>query len=287
MPHIKPFFHPDTSTFCYVVHDPKTLDAVVIDPVLDYYEASATLSHDFLDQILEHVRAHQLVVQLIIDTHCHADHFSGTHALKKLLKVKSAIGHGFKVVRDHFASVYDMTHELNRYEEPYDILVNHQQIFHAGALSIKAFCVAGHTPSCMAYLIDDALFCGDALFMPELGCGRCDFPGGSAGDLYDAITKNIYTLPNDTKILVGHDYPATGTKPRYETSVRESKNSNILMNINTLKKDFVTAREKKDKTLQYPKLLLAAMQVNILGGQLPLPAPNHQRYLKIPLSLRE
>lgn len=278
---VKPFFDKDTSTFSYVVYDEDTKDAVIIDPVLDFEPLSATVSFWSLGRLCDFVTDMGLKVQLVADTHAHADHMSGAHFLKKRLSVPSAIGEGFFKTRDYFANFYDI--DPQSYEPAYDLLLSHHQTLSVGSLTIKTLLTPGHTPTCAAYLIDDALFSGDAIFQEALGCGRTDFPGGSAQTLYRSITEQIFSLPDSVRIFVGHDYPKENGEPRADTSVLAAKKNNVIINETVTESQFVRKRQTRDLTLPLPRLLLLAMQVNILGGQLPKLGPRHA--LTIPLTV--
>ncbi len=268
---VKPFFHNDTKTFSYVVFDAQSLDAVIIDPVLDFDLVTQRISFEAVDQICDFLNQENLTPQLILDTHLHADHLSGAFFLKKRLDVKSAIGKNFLVSQDHFAKVYEITPE-----QSYDLLLDEKEIKLA-SLSLKTMFIPGHTASCAGYLFGDAFFCGDALFLPEMGCGRTDFPLGSAEDLYKSITQKIYKLPDNTRIFVGHDYPKD-ENAHSETSVLKSKNENILIPAQKSQEVFVAERNKRNENLTPPRLLHYALQVNICGGKLP------DKFYKIPTS---
>lgn len=267
---IKPFFHQDTKTFTYVVY--KDNDAVIIDPVLDFNQSSTTIGFNALDEIVAFIEKEHLEPKVVLDTHMHADHMSGAYYLKKRLKVKSAIGRNFLTSQEYFAKYFEMAVPKNAY----DILLE-EGTSSFGQIKVKTMFTPGHTPSCAAYLIEDALFSGDALFNPELGCGRCDFVGGSALDLYNSITKKIFAENPDTRIFVGHDYPKAG-EPKPETSVKATKEQNILINAKTSKEDFIEVRTKRDQSLSPPMLMPYAIQVNICGGKLP------EKFLKVPIS---
>lgn len=275
---IKTFFDNSTSTFTYVVYDPQSKDAIVIDPVVDFTPESGQFSLSGINEICNFINSQKLMVRLVTDTHVHADHITGTYFLKKRLGVESAIGQGFIQVQEHFAKRYQL--DMSQYERPYDHLLSHNQQLSLGTLRLKTLHTPGHTPSCCAYLIDDALFSGDALFKPEMGCGRTDFPGGCAQTLYRSITEQIYTLPDHTRIFVGHDYPKDGQEPQPQTSVFSSKTDNVLINQTTTEQDFVKERTDRDQSLAPPRLQLFCMQINILGGQLP-----DKNFLKIPITV--
>ncbi|MCA9507670.1 MAG: MBL fold metallo-hydrolase [Myxococcales bacterium] len=283
--HITPFFEHVTCTFSYVIHDQQTKDAVIIDPVLNFDAASGKISHDSTNKLKDFIRNNKLIPQLVLDTHVHADHMTGSFFVKKLFKIKSAIGEGFLSSQDYFRKIYET--DVASYELPYEHLLKNNEIINAGSIEIKALAVPGHTPSCTAYLIGNNVFSGDSLFQPNLGCGRADFPGGSAYDLFNSIKHQLYTLPDDTILWVGHDYPPTGETPKASTTILESKKHNRLIKADTKMEEFILQRENKDKTLNAPKLLLPSLQVNITGGQLPHKDQMGHRFLRIPLSIDE
>lgn len=268
---VKPFFHNDTKTFSYVVFDEQSLDAVIIDSVLDFELITQKISFEAIDQICDFLDKENLKTQLILDTHLHADHLSGAFYLKKRLNVKSAIGKNFLISQDYFAKTYEIAPEQN-----YDVLLDEKEE-KLSSINLKTMFIPGHTASCAGYLIGDAFFCGDALFLPEMGCGRTDFPLGSAEDLYKSITQKIYKLPDNTRIFVGHDYPKEG-HAQAETSVLKSKNENILIPAQKSQEIFVAERNKRNENLTLPRLIHYALQVNICGGKLP------EKFYKIPTS---
>jgi len=279
------FFDAATFTFSYIVFDPESRDAVIIDPVLDYDPLSAAISCTSLMRLRDYLEQSELRARLILDTHVHADHMTAAFYAKRLFNIPSAIGENFLSSQAYFARLFGLEDKLNSYEPAYDSLLKHKQIIKAGTLNIKTLLTPGHTPSCASFLIEEALFSGDALFQPELGCGRTDFPGGSAEVLYKSVKTIIYSLPENTKIYVGHDYPQSQDDPRCMTTVGECKRKNIMLDDQLSQEAFVSKRAQKDQSLQPPKLLLPAMQVNILGGQLPHAHQQGQRYLRLPLSL--
>jgi glyoxylase-like metal-dependent hydrolase (beta-lactamase superfamily II) len=279
---VKHFFHHETKTLSYIIYDNHSKDAVVIDPVLDFDQKTSTVSSVSLDQLCAHIESSRLNVHLIIDSHVHADHLSGAHALKKRLLVKSAIGEGFFNSQKYFSRFYDLNPA--EYEPAYDHYLSHHQSVNCGSLTIKVLLTPGHTPTCTSLLIEDAVFVGDTLFQPYLGCGRTDFPSGSASTLYESITKQLYTLPDHYRVFTGHDYPQNSDEPQYQTTIGHSKRSNIMLNATTSKDDFVRERQARDQTLSPPNLLVYAMQVNILGGQLPK-TPSGKHGLFMPLTV--
>ncbi len=274
---VEPFFHQDTSTFTYVVFDELTRDALIIDPVLDFDPISAKISDDSLQIIYSFIVENKLQTQLVLDTHIHADHLTGSYIAKKHLGVKSAIGRGFLLSQAYFSLLYQI--DPSAFEPAYDDYFSHQEERLCGSLKITTLFTPGHTPTCSSYLIGDRLFVGDVLFNPSLGCGRTDFPGGSAEDLYEAVDQQIFTLPDDIRILVGHDYPSENNLPLCQSTVLEQKHHNVMLNRNLTKAEFIAKREDRDQNLALPRLFFYAMQINLLGGQLP-----KDNFLKIPIT---
>lgn len=275
---ITPFFHQATSTFTYVVIDSRTHHALIIDPVLDLDAAGGTITCTSVKAVMDFVAQEKVSVQAIIDTHVHADHVTGAHLLRTHFGVPSVIGQGFFVTQQYFSSVYGCN--VHEYDVAYDVLLANRQDASFGSFALKALATPGHTPACTAILLEDALFSGDTLFQPTIGCGRADFPGGSAQHLFTSITRQIFPLPDHTRIFVGHDYPKGEQQPKAETSVLFSKKHNVMINEAVNEEQFVRERERRDKTLALPNLMLLAMQINILGGQMP-----KEPYLKVPLKV--
>ncbi|MFM6927126.1 MAG: MBL fold metallo-hydrolase [Bdellovibrio sp.] len=281
---IQHFFDPATSTLTYVVHDTKTLDAVIIDPVWDYDPATSKLSTKSLDQVVAYIKDNKLKPHYVMETHAHADHLSSSQLFKNIFPgIKVAIGERITEVQKIFKPVFNMPKDFNVSGADFDVLLKEGETFEVGSLKIKTFFTPGHTPACASYLIDDALFTGDSIFMPDSGTGRCDFPAGNAESLYDSVHGKIYNLPDSTRIFVGHDYQPNGRELKFETSVAEQKEKNIQLKAHTSKTEFVEFRTKRDATLSAPKLLLPSIQINIRAGHLPPPEDNGVSYIKLPL----
>lgn len=279
---VQKFYDTDTSTFTYVVYDKSTQDAIVIDPVLNFDPPSGALSEHSVQEVVHFIKSHHLKLHLILETHAHADHLSGAQVLKNIFP-SSLVGIGEKItiVQDYFNKVFNLDQKVQG-RPSFDFFIRNEERFSAGSLSILPIATPGHTPACMSYLIVDHLFTGDALFMPDSGTGRCDFPKGSADDLYESISR-LYQLPDETKVLVGHDYAPHGREVLFQTTIGESKRSNIQLKSTTSKNDFVSFRTARDKTLNAPRLLLPSLQVNIAAGHLPEAESNGVSYLKLPL----
>lgn len=282
---IKPFFDERTATLTYVVYDDETRDAVVIDPVLDYEAASSKIWTESSDVVRDFILGHELTLHLILETHAHADHLSGAQHLKSTFpEARLVIGQDIVQVQKIFKAVFGLPAGFATDGSQFDELIAPGSTISAGSLQISAIPVPGHTPACLAYQIEDAIFTGDAIFMPDLGTGRCDFPGGSASDLYHSIHEVLYTLPEETRMFVGHDYPK-GRDVAWETTVGAQKAHNVALPFGRCEDDFVAWRNKRDSTLNSPKLLFQSVQVNIDAGNLPDPDDNAVRYLKIPINV--
>ncbi|MAX67289.1 MAG: MBL fold metallo-hydrolase [Bacteriovoracaceae bacterium] len=281
---IKTFYDETTFTLTYVVSDEKTKDAVIIDPVLDFDAASGKIFTTSNKNVLTYVNNEKLNIHYILETHAHADHLSGAHELKNdLPQAKIGIHETIQKVQDVFKQVFNRK-DLKTDGSQFDVLFKSDEIIKAGSLEFKVIHTPGHTPACSSYLIDGNVFTGDALFMPDFGTGRCDFPAGSSEDLYQSVHEKLYKLPDDTKVYVGHDYQPGGRELEYQTTIGESKQSNIQLKQETTKEEFIEFRNKRDATLDAPKLLLPSIQVNIAAGELPESEDNGKRYLKLPLT---
>jgi glyoxylase-like metal-dependent hydrolase (beta-lactamase superfamily II) len=278
------FFDPATFTVTYVVHDPDTGDAIIIDPVLDFDPLAWRTSTKSIDQVRQYMSEKSLNAKYILDTHAHADHLSGMDVLREAFGAPTGIGEHITAVQKTFAGAFNMK-DFPSDGRQWDTLLKDGQKISAGSLDVEVVHTPGHTPACVTYAVGDSLFTGDAIFMPDYGTGRCDFPAGSASDLYDSITKKIYSRPDSTKIFVGHDYMPGGREVAWETTVGDSKAHNIRLRAETSKSDFVDRRETRDKDLAPPKLILQSLQVNIDAGRLPEPEDNGRRYFKLPINL--
>ncbi|MFS4457784.1 MBL fold metallo-hydrolase [Bdellovibrio sp. HCB2-146] len=280
---IQHFFDPQTSTLTYVVFDPATRDAIVIDPVWDYDAASGKMSTGSMELVVRYIQENHLNPHYVMETHAHADHLSSSQLFKNYFpNIKVAIGKNITLVQDTFKKLFHID-DVKIGGADFDKLLNDGEVLIAGSLKIKTLFTPGHTPACSSYLIEDAIFTGDALFMPDSGTGRCDFPQGSAEDLYESVTQKIYSLPPTTRVFVGHDYQPSSRELRFQSTVQEEKEQNIQLRGTTAKEDFISFRQKRDATLAAPKLLLPSLQVNIRAGHLPPPEQNGIRYLKLPL----
>jgi glyoxylase-like metal-dependent hydrolase (beta-lactamase superfamily II) len=282
---IKAFFDPATFTLTYVVHDPGTRDAIIIDPVLDYEPGPSQTATHSADEISAYVSRERLRVRLLLETHAHADHLSASQLLKRRHESEIAIGDGIREVQRTFKAFFSLHDDFRVDGSQFDRLLRDGETVEAGSLSVHAVATPGHTPACMSYVVGDAVFTGDALFMEDYGVGRCDFPGGSADDLYRSVHDRLYALPEETRVFVGHDYLPNGRELRYETTIGRSKRANVQLRGDTSKEAFVALREARDATLASPRLLFPSVQVNVDGGLLPAPRANGTRYLHVPINV--
>jgi glyoxylase-like metal-dependent hydrolase (beta-lactamase superfamily II) len=282
-PTVQHFFDPRTWTLTYVVSDPGSKHCAIIDPVLDLDYPSGTLTTESADKVIAYVRENELVVDLILETHVHADHLTGAPYLKEALGGDIAIGAHITTVQETFATVFNEPAEFPRNGSQFDRTVSEGDEFAVGGIKASAFHVPGHTPACMAYLIGDALFVGDTLFMPDGGSARCDFPGGDARTLFRSIQK-LLALPDATRIFVCHDYQPNGRELAFETTVAEQKAKNIHVNSAVTEDEFVAMREARDATLSMPTLILPSLQVNMRAGHLPPKEGDDRLFLRLPLN---
>lgn len=281
-PQIKAFFHTDSSTLTYVVSDPQTGSAAIIDPVMNYDPYSGQASWPNAQQIVDYVKKQRLEVLWILETHAHADHISGAQYLKTQLGGTVAIGKGICSVQETFKGVFNLEDTFCTDGSQFDQLLEDGQMLPLGKLNIEVLATPGHTNDSVSYVIANNAFVGDTLFMPDSGTARCDFPGGSAGLLFDSISR-IYELGDDTIIWVCHDYQPGNRALAYKATVAEHKAANIHLKGNTEKAQFVDVRESRDATLAVPKLIYPSVQINIRAGQLPPAEDNGNMYMKIPL----
>lgn len=280
---IETFYDQATFTLTYVVYDQKSRDAVVIDPVLDYDPLSSATATKSLEAVEAFVEKEGLRLHYVLETHAHADHLSGAQYLKRRFGAKVGIGARIRDVQTVFKDVFDLGPSFAVDGSQFDQLFEDGEKARAGTLEIEVFATPGHTPACVTYKIEDALFTGDALFIEDYGTGRCDFPSGSADALYTSVHERLYGLPDATRVFVGHDYQPNGRPLRYETTIGRSKESNIQLRASTSREEFVRRRTERDATLKAPRLLYPSVQINIDAGRLPAPHANGRRYLTIPL----
>ena len=284
-PVVTTFFDEATFTATHVVHDPATLRAAVIDPVLDFDQASGRTSHASADRVIAHVEAHGLTVDWLLETHAHADHLSAAPYLKERLGGQIVIGAAIRTVQDVFGKVFNEGPAFARDGSQFDLLMDDGHTFRVGGIEAIALHVPGHTPACLAYVIGDAVFVGDTLFMPDYGTARADFPGGDARTLYRSI-RRLMALPDETRAFLCHDYKATGRDQFvWETTIGAERTANVHVHEGVSEDEFVAMREARDATLGMPKLILPSIQVNMRAGHLPEPDSNGVRYLRLPVDL--
>ncbi len=282
-PEVKAFYDPRTNTLSYVVWDPATRDAVVIDPVLDYSPVGSFTWTESVDAITRFVREHELSLRFSLETHAHADHLSGSPLIRRRFGVPIVIGEKIREVQHTFRAVFDLGPEFAEDGSQFDRLVKDGEILSAGSLEISVIATPGHTPACVTYRIGDALFTGDVLFMDDYGTGRCDFPNGSAAAMYDSVRK-LYELPDETRVFVGHDYQPGDRELRWQTTIGASKQNNPQLAEKTTREEFIRFRNERDRTLAAPALLYQSVQVNIDAGRLPAARANGIRYLALPVN---
>ena len=284
--HVEAFFDPATFTYSYVVSDPTSGQCALVDPVLDYDPAAGRTSHKNADRLIAYVREHDLRVQWILETHVHADHLSAGHYLKEQLGGTLAIGDRITVVQDTFGKLFNVEQEFATDGRQFDHLFHDGETFKVGTIEARAIHTPGHTPACMTYLIGDAAFVGDTLFMPDYCTARCDFPGGDARTLYRSIHTKLFALPDATRVFMCHDYKAPGRDQYlYETTIGAERTGNVHIHAGIGEEQFVAMRQARDATLGMPTLILPSVQINMRAGELPPAEDNGTRYLKIPLDL--
>jgi glyoxylase-like metal-dependent hydrolase (beta-lactamase superfamily II) len=284
LPIVKDFFHEDTNTFSYVVRDPATKACAIIDSVLDYDPASASTSTIHADKIIAYIKEQDLTVEWILETHVHADHLTAAQYLKAELGGKIAMSQKIGIVQETFGAIYHLDIKQWNAQQLFDYLFEDHESFQIGTLKAYNIPTPGHTPACLSYVIGDAVFVGDTLFMPDYGTARCDFPRGSAEQLYDSV-QNLFQLPEDTRVFLCHDYlPETRESYVCETDIQTQKKQNIHIHQGISKAEFAQMRNQRDSGLGMPKLILPAIQINMKAGQFPEPEANGVSYLKLPLN---
>lgn len=283
---IETFYDEPTFTLTYVVFDEATKDAVIIDPVRDYEPQSSKASWDGAEKVARFIGEKGLTPHYVLETHAHADHLSGAPFFKERFGAKVVIGDAITAVQETFKGVFNLDDTFAVDGSQFDKLLSDGENLVAGSLTIKGLSTPGHTPACLSFQIEDALFTGDALFMPDFGVGRCDFPKGDAAALWESVHEKLYKLPDETRVFVGHDYQPGGREVKWETTIGDSKKSNVQLKWEDDKDAFVAKRTARDATLMAPKLLLQSVQVNINAGNLPQPEGNELSYLKMPVTLK-
>ncbi len=282
-PQVQAFFDPATWTVTYVVFDHPGGHCAIVDPVLDYDPKAGRTRTTSAGKVVDFVRAQQLTVQWILETHAHADHLTAAHHLRDVLGGQIAIGAAITQVQKVFKGIFHLEPGFQADGRQFNHLFSDGEAFSIGSLQARALAVPGHTPACMAYQIGDAAFVGDTLFMPDVGTARCDFPGGNAHTLYQSI-RRLLALPPATRLFMCHDYPPAGREPAWQTTVAEQRAGNIHVHDGVSEDEFVAMRKRRDATLEMPVLILPSVQVNIRAGDLPPKDDNGVAYLRIPLN---
>ena len=279
------FFDEKTNSASYVAADPETRRAAIIDPVLDFDPISACTSSESAERILDHVAAKNLSVDWILETHVHADHLTASNWLKMRLGSKTGVGSGIREVRATFGEVFNALDIIDTEASPYDKLFDDGEKFKVGDIDARVIATPGHTPACVTYIIGNACFVGDTMFMPDSGTARCDFPGGDAKQLFGSLQK-IFSLPDEMRLFVCHDYGAGGVRDfAWETTVGEQRRSNIHISGGVKEDDYVQMRSDRDATLSLPRLIIPAVQVNMRAGHFPPVEENGTSYIKVPLNV--
>lgn len=282
-PTVKAFFDSATNTISYVVKDPASPSCAVVDSVLDLDYAAGRIAYDSADQIIDYIKQNELHLEWIIETHVHADHLSAAPYIQQKLGGKLGIGEHISTVQETFGKVFNEGTEFQRDGSQFDQLFTDGDQYQIGTMPVTVLHTPGHTPACTVHIMGDAAFVGDTLFMPDGGSARCDFPGGSAEQLYDSIQK-ILALPDQMRLFMCHDYGPGGREIEWETSVRDEKAANIHVGDGKTKADFVKFRSERDAQLAMPKLIIPSLQVNMKAGELPNPEGNGTAYFKVPVN---
>jgi len=283
--HVESFYDNQTSTFTHVVVDESTKQCAVIDSVLDYDQDAAKFSTASADKVIAYIKGKGLTNQWLLETHIHADHITGAFYLKQHIGGKTAIGTGIKKVLETWVPLFETEGDTPLTGDQFDQLFADGNTFKIGGLNVRVMHTPGHTPACATYVVEDEIaFVGDTIFNPNLGTARCDFPGGSAHDLYQSIQK-LYALGDDVVLYLCHDYPKGDDKPLVKISVADQKNQNIMLDGQTPEADYTNRREARDKTLAVPKLLLPSIQTNMRLGSFGPKHANGIQYIKIPINV--
>ena len=283
-PQVHAFFDDATNTVSYIVQEPQGRNCAIIDSVLDYDQASGRTDTQSADALIAFIRDHDLTLTWILESHVHADHLSAAPYIQDTLGGKIGIGDQITVIQETFGKVFNEGTKFQRDGSQFDALLADNDSLHIGQLRVDVMHTPGHTPACLTYVIGDAAFVGDTLFMPDFGTARCDFPGGSADDLFNSIQK-ILALPDETRVFVGHDYKAPGRDDfAWETTVGEQKALNVHIGAGRPLDEFVALRTQRDAKLGMPRLILPSIQTNMRAGQMPEPEDNGTRYFKTPIN---
>ena len=283
-PKVQAFFDEATNTITYVLRDPASTACAVIDSVLDFDYASGRTDTRSAEAVMDYITQEGLDLQWILETHVHADHLSAAPLIQERLGGKIGIGERITVVQNTFGKIFNEGTRFQRDGSQFDQLFHEGDRFTIGGLEGRVLHTPGHTPACLTYVIGNAAFVGDTLFMPDFGTARCDFPGGSADTMFDSVQK-ILSLPDETRIFVGHDYKAPGRDHyAWETTVGEQKALNVHVGAGRSREEFVAMRQARDATLDMPRLIIPSLQVNMRAGQMPEPDDNGVSYLRVPVN---
>ena len=281
-PVVKAFFDTDSNTISYVVSDPATAKAAIIDSVLDFNYASGTISYDHANEIIAYIKAEALETEWLIETHVHADHLSAAPYLQDKLGGKIGISEKITEIQTIFGKVFNAGTKFERDGSQFDRLFSDGDEYKIGTLHANVIATPGHTPACMAHIIGDAIFVGDTMFMPDGGTARADFPGGDARTLYQSI-KKLLALPAEMRMFICHDYGPNGRDIKWQTSVAEQRQNNIHVRDGISEDEFVEMRETRDATLNMPRLIMPSIQVNMRAGYFPEAENNGETYIKVPI----
>lgn len=280
---VETFYDDQTSTFTYVLFDPIAKESAVIDSVTDFDIFSGRTSTKSADKVIDFINQNGLKNKWILETHVHADHITAAHHLKCKIGGKIGIGSGIKTVLDTWLDVFETSNDTPRDGSQFDVLFEEGDTFNIGEYEVKVWHTPGHTPACASFLVDGKIFVGDTMFAPHLGTARCDFPGGSAQQLYHTIQR-FFTLPNDTTVYLGHDYPKQGELPVSTVTIKQAKETNAQIRPDVTLQEYVQKREARDATLAVPKLLLPAIQANLRNGQFGALSEGGKQFIKIPVN---
>lgn len=281
-PDVTPFFDPTSNTISYVVKDPGSRACAIVDPVMEFSAAAGRLTYESADKMIAFLKAHDLSLEWLIETHVHADHLSGAPYIQDQIGGKIGIGAHVRDVQDVFGKVFNEGTEFRRDGSQFDALFEDGDTYHVGTMACSAIHTPGHTPACMVHIMGNAAFAGDTLFMPDGGSARADFPGGDAGQLYDSIQR-VLSLPDETRLFMCHDYGPNGRAIAWETTVAAQKRDNIHVGGAVSREDFIKFRTERDAQLAVPALIIPSLQVNMRGGKVPEDADGNM-VLKVPVN---
>lgn len=281
---VETFYDQKTATFTYVLFDPNSKESAVIDSVYDYDIFSGRASTTSADQVIGFIEENNLKNKWILETHVHADHITAAHYLAERIGGKIGIGSGIQAVLDMWLDVFETANDTPRDGSQFDVLFDEGDTFSIGEYEVTVWHTPGHTPACASFLVDGKIFVGDTMFAPNLGTARCDFPGGSAKSLYETIQR-FFSLPDDTTVYLGHDYPKEGEQPLSHITIKQAKETNRQIRPDVSLEEYVEKREARDATLAVPKLLLPAIQANLRNGQFGAASERGTQFIKIPVNV--